>query len=172
MMKKNFKLIALLFLIMILLMGCGSSGTDSSTAFASDVNDESNLLAIESDDSENLHDNAATEDNKSSETDGQTLKEWMKTIEWPTEGFTFAVWSDEDGGMLLEPKRMVNWNTFNGILGMEASDADKVFDYTTGLAVENPDDIEGIEAYTLDVPYCKNRMFIAVLPTPLNDFDY
>ena len=116
MMKKNFKLIALLFLIMILLMGCGSSGTDSSTAFASDVNDESNLLAIESDDSENLHDNAATEDNKSSETDGQTLKEWMKTIEWPTEGFTFAVWSDEDGGMLLEPKRMVNWNTFNGIL--------------------------------------------------------
>lgn len=77
MMKKNFKLIALLFLIMILLMGCGSSGTDSSTAFASDVNDESNLLAIESDDSENLHDNAATEDNKSSETDGQTLKECL-----------------------------------------------------------------------------------------------
>lgn len=172
MMKKKSKLITLLFWVMILLMGCGSSGIDSSTASASDVNDESDLPASESDDSENLHDNVATENNKSSETAGQTLKEWMKTIEWPAEGFTFAVWSDEDGGMLLEPKKMVNWNTFNGTLGMESSDADKVFDYTTGLAVENPDDIEGIEAYTLDVPYCKNRMFIAVLPTPLNDFDY
>lgn len=170
-MKNKSKLITLLFLMIVLLMGCGSSGTDSSTASASDVNDESELPASESDDSENLHDNTATENNKSSETNGQTLKEWMKTIEWPTEGFTFAVWSDEDGGMLLEPQKMVNWNTFNG-LGMKSDDYNKVFDSTTGLAVENPDELEGIEAYTLDVPYCKNRMLIAVLPTPLNNLDY